>query len=55
MGPEVGERGDTKEEKKKEEEKIPHMCESIGHLTLSGPLPKSVGVKDSLARFGTLI
>ena len=29
MGLEVEGRGGTKE--KKEEEKIPHMCESIGH------------------------
>ena len=32
MGLEVGGRGGTKEEnKKEEEEKIPHICESIGH------------------------
>ena len=33
MGLEVGEKGDTKE-KKKEEEKIPHMYESIDHQPL---------------------
>ena len=32
MGLEVGGKGNTKEEKNEEdEEKIPHMCESIGH------------------------
>ena len=39
MGLEVGGKGDTKE-KKKEEEKIPHMCESIGHRPLRGRCPK---------------
>ena len=33
--------GTEKEEKKeKEEEKIPHMCESIGHRPLWGRCPK---------------
>ena len=32
--------GGTKE-KEKEEEKIPHMCESIGHRPLWGLCPKS--------------
>ena len=40
MGLEVGGKGDTKEKKKKEEEKIPHMCESIGHRPLRGRCPK---------------
>ena len=39
MGLEVGGKGDTKE-KKKEEEKIPHMYESIGHQPLWGRWPK---------------
>ena len=29
-----------KKEKKKEKEKIPHMCESIGHRFLRGRCPK---------------
>ena len=35
-------RGGTEKEKKKEkeEEKIPHMCESIGHRPLPGRCPK---------------
>ena len=34
----LGEEG--AEEKKKEEEKIPHMCESIGHRHLWGRCPQ---------------
>ena len=40
MGLRVGGRGGTKEEKetkKEEEEKIPHMRESIGHQPLRDP------------------
>ena len=41
MGLEAGGRRGTKEEKKeKEEEKISHMCESIGHRPLRGRCPK---------------
>ena len=37
LGLEAGGRGGTKKtEKEKEEEKIPHMCESIGHQPLQG-------------------
>ena len=32
--------GGMKKEKKKEKEKIPHMCESIGHRPLRGRCPK---------------
>ena len=39
MGLEVGGKGDTKE-KKKEEEKIPHVYESISHQPLLGRWPK---------------
>ena len=39
MGLEVGGKGYTKE-KKKEEEKIPHMYESIGQRPLRGRCPK---------------
>ena len=35
-----GEGGGTREGKEKEEEKIAHMCESIGHRPPSEPLPK---------------
>ena len=41
MGPEARGRGGTKKEKKKEEEKIPHMRESIGHRF--GRCPKGRG------------
>ena len=45
MGLEAGGRGGTEKEKekkeKKEEEKIPHMCESIGHRPLRGRCPKT--------------
>ena len=34
-----GEEG-AKEEKEENEEKIPHMCESIGHRPLRGRCPK---------------
>ena len=41
MGLEAGGRGGTEKEKeKKEEEKIPHMCESIDHRPLRGRCPK---------------
>ena len=33
--------GGAEEEKEKKEEKIPHMCESIGHRPLWGRCPKS--------------
>ena len=46
MGLEAGGRGAEEEEEKKEE-KIPHMCESIGHRPLRGRCPKSnIHVKD---------
>ena len=32
--------GGMKEKEKKKEEKIPHMCERIGHRPPRGPLPK---------------
>ena len=38
MGLEAGGRGGAEEA---EEEKITHMCESIGHRPLWGPCPKS--------------
>ena len=38
MGLEAGGRGGTEEKEK--EEKIPHMCESIGHRPLRGRCPK---------------
>ena len=38
MGLEAGERGGV-EEKEEKEEKIPHMCESIGHRPLQGRCP----------------
>ena len=38
MGLEVGGMGGAEEEKK--EEKIPHMCERIGHRPLRGRCPK---------------
>ena len=41
MGLEVGGRGGAEVEKEEEEEeKIPHMCESIGHQPLWGRCPK---------------
>ena len=33
-------KGGTKKEKKEEKEKIPHVCESIGHRPLRGRCPK---------------
>ena len=39
MGLEAGGRGGTKEKEEKRE-KIPHMCESIGHRPLRGRCPK---------------
>ena len=35
MGLEAGERAGTKEKEEKEEEKIPHLCESIGRCPKS--------------------
>ena len=40
MGLKAWGRGGTKKEKEKEEEKIPHMCESIGPRPLLGRCPK---------------
>ena len=48
MGLEVGGKGDTKE-KKKEEEKIPHMYESIGHQPLWGCFPKVISFVSTTA------
>ena len=39
MGLEAGGRGGAEKEKKEKEEKIPHMCESIGHRPLRGRCP----------------
>ena len=39
LGSESEGRGTVEEEKEKKEEKIPHMCESIGHQPLSGSCP----------------
>ena len=39
MGLEAGGTGGAEE--KEEEEKIPHMCESIGHQPLRGRCPKA--------------
>ena len=36
----LGEGGGTLEEEEKKEEKIPHMCESIGHRPRRGRCPK---------------
>ena len=41
MGLKAWGRGGTKKEKEKEEEKIPHMCKSIGHRPLWGCCPKT--------------
>ena len=38
--------GTEEEEKEKKEEKIPQMCESIGHRSLRGRCPKRVKVTD---------
>ena len=43
MGLVAGGRGgaeEKKEEEEKKKEKIPHMCESIGHRPLRGRCPK---------------
>ena len=40
---------EEEEEEEKMEEKIPHMCESIGHRPLWGRCPKS-GVKRGILR-----
>ena len=44
MGLVAGGRGgaEEKEEEEKKKEKIPHMCESIGHRPLRGRCPKSI-------------
>ena len=51
MGQEAGEKGGVKKEKE-EEEKIPHMCESIGHRPLRGrcPAPPSTSTATNLGR-----
>ena len=36
---------EEKEEEEKKKEKIPHMCESIGHRPLRGRCPKSKKIK----------
>ena len=46
MGLEVGEGGteeevEEEEEEEEKKEKIPHMCESIGHRPLWGRFPKT--------------
>ena len=43
----LGEGGGTLEEEEKEE-KIPHMCESIGHRPLRGRCPKRIETEDIL-------
>ena len=40
MGLEAGGRGGAEKEEEEKEEKIPHMCESIGHRPLWGRCPK---------------
>ena len=47
MGLEAGGRG-VEEEKEEKEEKIPHMCESIGHRPLRGRCPKRIETEDIL-------
>ena len=44
--------GGTEEEEEKEKEKIPHMCESIGHRPLRGrcPAPPSTSTTTYLSR-----
>ena len=51
MGLEAGGRGGTKEEKEKEE-KIPHVCESIGHRPFGAAslLPPSTSSTTYLGR-----
>ena len=47
-------RGTVEEEKEKKEEKIPHMCESIGHRPLRGHYPApSLNFKHNLPKQGT--
>ena len=42
---------EEEEKKEEEKEKIPHMCESIGHQPLQGPLPCSpLNFKHNLLR-----
>ena len=41
LGFEGGGGTEKKEEKEEEKEKIPHMCESIGHRPLRGRCPKT--------------
>ena len=52
MGLEAGGRGGAEEKEKEEEEKIPHMCESIGHRPLRGrcPAPPSTSATTYLSR-----
>ena len=57
MGLEAGGRGGTEkkeeeEEEEEEKEKIPHMCESIGHRSLRGrcPAPPSTSTTTYLSR-----
>ena len=56
MGLEEGGRGaeEEKEEEEEEKEKIPHMCESIGHRPLQGrcPAPPSTSSITYLAGHG---
>ena len=53
MGLEAWGRGGAEEEEK-EEEKIPHMCERIGHRPLRGLCPApSLNFKHNLHRQGT--
>ena len=48
MGLEAGGRGgaEEKKEEEKKKEKIPHMCESIGHRPLWGRCPKRTDQKE---------
>ena len=54
----LGFEGGTKKKKEKEKEKIPHMCESIGHRPLRGRCPKGqikhLGLVDPVTRFTSL-
>ena len=54
MGLEAVGRGGTKKKEKKKREKIPHMCESIGHRPLQGrcPAPPSTSTTTYLGRAG---
>ena len=50
----LGEGGTKKEKKEEEKEKIPHMCESIGHRPLRGLCPApSLNFMHNLHRQGT--